>query len=93
MVLNKGVTGETAAEAMRRYERDVVRNSPSVVIVEFGVNEAYRGVPAEACLRDLDAMMARIDADTGARIVLVGVHFRDYGAPFDTGLRTSSTAS
>ena len=86
-VLNKGVTGETAGEALRRLDRDVVRNQPDLVIIEFGVNEAYRGQSVASSLRDLETMIVRTQQETDARIVLVGVHFRHFREDFDAGLR------
>lgn len=86
-VANRGVTGETAGEALRRLERDVLRHDPDLVIVEFGVNEAYRGYPVERSLRDLETMVERIGNGTDARIVLVGVRFWSFQEEFDEGLR------
>lgn len=86
-VLNKGVTGETAGEALRRLERDVLRHDPDIVIVQFGVNEAYRGLPVERSLADIETMVSRIREETNASIVLVGVHFWGFQTNFDDGLR------
>lgn len=86
-VLNKGITGETAGESLRRLDRDVIRNTPDLVIVEFGVNEAYRGIPVERALTDLEAIVTRTQRETNASIVLVGVHFWSYQENFDAGLR------
>lgn len=86
-ILNKGVSGQTAAEALRRLDRDVIRNNPDVVIVEFGVNEAYRGYPVERALEGIDQIAARVASDTDARLVIVGVHFWAYQEDFDKGIR------
>lgn len=85
-VLNKGVTGETAGEALRRLDRDVIRSTPDLVIVEFGVNEAFRGEPVARSLADLETIVSRVRNETNASVVLVGVHFQHFGADFDAGL-------
>ncbi|MGB0653381.1 MAG: GDSL-type esterase/lipase family protein [Thermoplasmatota archaeon] len=85
-VVNAGVNGETAQEAFPRLERDVLRHDPSLVIVEFGVNEAYRGYPVERALAGLEAILQVLEAE-GIPAILVGVHFWDYQENFDAGLR------
>ena len=42
-VLNRGVNGETADDIEARFDRDVLKASPSVVIVIAGVNDVYGG--------------------------------------------------
>lgn len=88
-VVNAGVNGETAFEGLERIERDVLRYEPALVIVEFGVNEAYRGYPVQRALAGLDAILEALTAD-GIPAVLVGVHFWDYQENFDAGLRDLS---
>jgi lysophospholipase L1-like esterase len=85
-VINAGVNGETAMEAMARIERDVLRHEPVLVIVEFGVNEAYRGYPVQRAIAGLDDIVATLDAH-GIQAILVGVHFWEYQENFDDGLR------
>lgn len=86
-VVNKGVTGETAGESLRRLERDVLQHDPRLVIVEFGVNEAYRGHRVEDSLANIERIVQRIQNETNASIILVGVHFWHFGESFDEGLR------
>lgn len=86
-VLNKGITGETAGEALRRLDRDVIRNNPDLVLVEFGVNEAFRGQSVESCLANLETIVSRIRGETQASVILVGVHFWGFQENFDEGLR------
>lgn len=86
-VANKGITGETAGEALPRLDRDALRVKPQLVIVEFGVNEAYRGCPVSRSIADIDTMTARIQNETGASVILVGVHFWGFQENFDDGLR------
>lgn len=88
-VVNAGVHGETAEEALSRLERDVLAHEPRLVVVEFGVNEAFRGYPVERAIQGLDALLEPLH-ERGIEVVLVGVHFRDYQANFDRGLRNLS---
>lgn len=85
-VLNAGVNGETAYEALPRLQRDVLRHEPAIVIIEFGVNEAFRGYPVQRALDGLEEILVAV-TDAGIRPVLVGVHFWDYQENFDSGLR------
>lgn len=90
-VVNAGRHGETAEEARSRLQRDVLDHEPRLVIVEFGVNEAFRGYPVERTARGLEALLDPIHA-AGIPIVLVGVHFRDYQENFDRALENLSEA-
>lgn len=87
-VINKGVSGETAGEALRRLDRDVIRSTPDLVIVQFGVNEAFRGQPVGRSLADIETIVERVRGETNASIVIVGVHFWTFREDFDAGLRT-----
>ena len=84
-VLNEGITGQTAAEALPRLERDTLAHKPRLVIVEFGVNEAFRGYPVQRCIDALDAILTRL-GEAGVPVVLVGVHFAGYQDDFDAEL-------
>lgn len=85
-VVNAGRLGETAAEAYPRLKRDVLRHDPRLVIVEFGVNEAFRGDPVSAAAQGLERILTTLDAE-GIPVVLVGVHFGPYQADnFDPAL-------
>lgn len=85
-VLNAGVNGETAMEAMDRIERDVLRHEPRLVIVEFGVNEAFRGYPVQRAL-DGQRMILETLAANDIPAIIVGVEFWDYQDDFSDGLR------
>jgi len=56
MVLNRGVNGERSDQILNRFDRDVVSESPRVVVVLAGVNDVYQGFPAEFTEKNLDAM-------------------------------------
>ena len=89
-VINAGITGQTAGEALRRFDRDVSVHNPRLVIVEFGTNEAYRGYPVEAALRNLEVIVGKL-REKNIPVILVGVHFGNFQENFDAGLRDLST--
>jgi lysophospholipase L1-like esterase len=55
-VLNRGVNGQRSDEILSRFERDVVAEKPSVVIILAGVNDIYQGLTANAVERNLGSM-------------------------------------
>lgn len=69
-VINSGVGGETVADNLARFGRDVIALDPDLVIWQVGTNDALEGVPA-AVLRDqVLAGIAQVRA-AGAEIVLM----------------------
>lgn len=57
-VLNRGVNGERSDQILSRFERDVVAERPSVVIVLAGVNDIYQGRALSSLKRNIEAMYA-----------------------------------
>lgn len=53
-IINSGISGGTAPHGLERLERDVLRYSPDLVVVCFGLNDAMAGT--EGLQRYLDAM-------------------------------------
>lgn len=39
-IINAGVPGNTTVAARKRFEKDVMRNNPDLVIIQFGINDA-----------------------------------------------------
>ncbi len=70
-VINGGVSGDTTAGGLARLDW-LMRDTPDLVIVELGANDAMRGHDPVATRRNLDAIIARIKA-RGARVVLAGM--------------------
>jgi lysophospholipase L1-like esterase len=72
--LNRGVGGEEAPDELRRLQRDVIDERPSVVIWQVGTNAAWKK-------QDLDAVFERIReglamlADAFADIVLMDLQY------------------
>jgi lysophospholipase L1-like esterase len=84
-VINAGVSGETAEKSFLRIERDVLSKKPDLVIVEFGVNEAFRGYPVEEALVNIERIVQKIISQ-GSSVIIVGVHFGHFHKNFDQGL-------
>ncbi len=57
-VLNRGVNGERSDQILSRFERDVLAERPSVVIVLAGVNDIYEGRTIDSVKRNVEAMYA-----------------------------------
>lgn len=68
VVLNRGINGQRSDEIRARFERDVVQNAPSAVVIIAGVNDIYQGREVEHVTAQLAAMYAR-SAQAGIPVV------------------------
>lgn len=70
--LNAGVSGGNAPQALERLERDVIRHSPDLVLVAFGLNDSMGGedgLPTfSAAMREI---VAQVRSGTDAAVVLL----------------------
>jgi acyl-CoA thioesterase-1 len=76
-VLNAGVSGETAAEALVRLPA-VLEHDPDVLVVALGINDGLRGLPldeAEAALRQIIEEVQT----AGLPVLLVGMRLPEGG--------------
>jgi lysophospholipase L1-like esterase len=71
-VFNRGVSGETTADAMARLEEDVLSQDPKIVLLCLGGNDVLKRSPVEETFSNLESMIRRIQ-DTGALVILIGV--------------------
>lgn len=74
-VINAGKGGETAAHMLARFDRDVFRHKPDLVIWQTGVNDAIAGVGLTAFEATLRAGISKLKA---AHIDVVLVDQQDY---------------
>jgi acyl-CoA thioesterase-1 len=84
-VVNGGVPGDTAAQALERLPALLAEHQPALVIVSLGGNDFLRRIAAadtEAALRQV-VTLAR---EAGARVLLVAVPQPSIGAALGTGL-------
>lgn len=80
-IINKGVPGDTTADALRRLDRDVLSLQPRMVIVGLGGNDTLQQMSREQLFGNLRQIVTEIQA-SGAMTVLVGLN----GFPLDRGL-------
>ena len=85
-VMNAGVPGDTTARALRRLERDVISNSPDMVLITLGGNDLKNGVSTDVAFSNLKKIVDTIHS-SGARVIIGGIEFpfRDRG--FGKGYR------
>jgi acyl-CoA thioesterase-1 len=85
-VSNAGVAGDTSADGLARLDW-ALADDPAVVIVEFGANDALRGLDPALVRTNLDAILTKLGQQHRA-VLLVGMLAppnlgRDYGRAFD----------
>lgn len=71
-IVNRGVSGDTTADGLARLDRDVLEESPGIVLLSLGANDMLRRQPMDATFANLRRMIDRIQA-RGALVVLIGV--------------------
>ena len=79
-VINAGLPGDTTAGALTRLEQDVLSRSPRIVLITIGGNDLTHGVDREVFSRNLQTIIARIQA-AGTLVVVGGIEvpLRDRG--------------
>ena len=60
-VVNKGVSGDTTARALRRFT-SALEEQPQILILELGVNDGLRGVPVPQVKANLATMIEAAQA-------------------------------
>lgn len=69
-VLNRGVNGETTADMLARFERDVFAANPDLVIWQVGSNDLLAGLPIGAAATLIRKGLDRLKAQ-GADVIVV----------------------
>ena len=70
-VLNSGISGDTTAGGRARLDW-VLWDDPDAVIVEFGANDALRGIDPTEAARNLNEMLEKLK-QKGIRVLLAGM--------------------
>jgi hypothetical protein len=74
VIVNRGVSGELAADAVRRIKTEVALTEPDLVLWQVGTNDALAYVPIDE-LRDTIVEMIRWLKEHKVDVVLVGLQF------------------
>jgi len=61
-VINAGIAGQTAVQALQRVRRDVIRYQPHVTLIEFGLNDASLRRRQQDAQREREAFPAGLAA-------------------------------
>jgi acyl-CoA thioesterase-1 len=72
VAVNAGVSGDTTANALARFDWSVAAAGPDLLIVALGANDFLLGLPSDAARANLAAILERAKA-AGIPIVLVGL--------------------
>jgi lysophospholipase L1-like esterase len=72
-IINKGVPGETTADALRRLEADVLALEPRIVVVGLGGNDVLQRLPRDQTFENLRQIVKQIQ-QSGAMVVILGLN-------------------
>lgn len=70
-VVNAGVSGETSSGALSRLDW-VLTLAPDLIILETGANDGLRGIDPALVRKNIDAIVARLQAE-GVAVILAGM--------------------
>ena len=78
--INAGVSGDTTANGLARFDWSVASANPDIVVIALGANDFLLGLPAEQTRANLDSLLEKA-RDAGIRAVLVGLQPRGSQLP------------
>jgi acyl-CoA thioesterase-1 len=83
-VINAGVSGDTTAGGLRRVDW-ILKNRPTIVILELGANDGLRGLNLDETKANLERIIQRCQ-QASATVVLAGMKLPpNYGADYTKG--------
>ena len=78
-IINAGVSGDTTAGALRRLPNLLHNHEIDVLLIELGINDAFRGVPVAQIEANLQRIIDRTRAHYPAvQIVIAGMQLPNY---------------
>ncbi|MDM5147795.1 arylesterase [Candidatus Persebacteraceae bacterium Df01] len=85
-VINAAIAGDTTSDALARVDW-MLEDKPDIVIVEFGANDMFRGIPIALTQKNFDAIIRRIQ-QTGAHVLLAGMFApNNYGEKYKSNFK------
>ncbi len=73
-VLNKGISGDTTRDGLRRLDRDVLAQRPSIVLLGLGSNDFMQKKNIDMTFNNSRQMIQAIQ-QTGALVIMLSVEF------------------
>ncbi len=55
--VNMGINGELTSQMLKRFERDVIRHKPDVVVILGGTNDIGWGIESQSIIKNLKSMV------------------------------------
>ena len=81
-VINAGVSGQTAPGALSLIDRDVIRYEPDLVLVAFGLNDAWNGPGGVEMFVDaMNIVVSRLRSETESDVILLTPNFMNTREP------------
>jgi acyl-CoA thioesterase-1 len=77
-IVNAGVSGDTTADALNRYDFSVGQANPDLLVVALGANDYLNGLDPKTALGNLNRLLDRAVKDE-IPVALVGVSVPDGG--------------
>lgn len=71
-VNNASISGETSAGGRSRFQGELDRVKPALVLIELGANDGLRGLPISEMRTNLEAMIQAAQK-SGAKVLLIGM--------------------
>lgn len=85
-VMNAGISGDTTAGGLNRIDT-VLKQKPSIVILELGANDGLRGQPLDAMKQNLAQIIQRLQKEK-VQVVLAGMQIPpNYGPDYTDGFK------
>ncbi|ELS05365.1 lysophospholipase L1-like esterase [Xenococcus sp. PCC 7305] len=69
-IVNRGVSGDTTADALARLSRDVLTEKPWMVIIGLGGNDFLKKVPKTLTEQNLRAIISQIQTENAITVLL-----------------------
>ncbi len=71
-IVNRGVAGNTTADALARIDTEVTPLHPDIVIILLGGNDYLKKIPQQETFADLSRIIKKVQSE-GAVVLLLGV--------------------
>jgi acyl-CoA thioesterase-1 len=70
-ITNRGIPGDTAEGGLARLEHDVIDLNPDLVMIQFGLNDAFSGISPEKFENTMVTIVEKLKAGTESEILLL----------------------